>query len=326
MSLPFGLKKRFNMRVTRPHAGVLAVVLIVALPFVASNNTNTSASAGGEGSVTVSVRKEGEVTGLLLFFGEGQEVTINGEQPETKCIRISNQREIEVRVIQDGVPQGESKSPQGRRGAAGGKREVIAQMELKNCLEVQNLGHNKSGVYTISPYELCPEHQVDVFCDMDTDGGGWTVIQNRDLSQGDFFRPWVDYVNGFGDLSHDFWLGIKHIHALTSQSPYEVRLDMTDFDNISRFATYDGFSLSDEAHRYEISFGEYSGGTDPAPDVENCAILWESVWWFKSCYTAHIEDEEQEGPNSKWLEVMWGYWRGYNYPPKKSEIKIRPKA
>lgn len=97
----------------------------------ASNNTNTSASAGGEGSVTVSVRKEGEVTGLLLFFGEGQEVTINGEQPETKCIRISNQREIEVRVIQDGVPQGESKSPQGRRGAAGGKREVIAQMELK---------------------------------------------------------------------------------------------------------------------------------------------------------------------------------------------------
>lgn len=110
---------------------VLLIYLSQHIYPTASNNTNTSASAGGEGSVTVSVRKEGEVTGLLLFFGEGQEVTINGEHPETKCIRISNQREIEVRVIQDGVPQGESKSPQGRRGAAGGKREVIAQMELK---------------------------------------------------------------------------------------------------------------------------------------------------------------------------------------------------
>lgn len=97
----------------------------------AANTTNTSASVGSEASVIVSVRKEDEVAGLLLFFGEGQEVTINGETPETKCIRISNQREIEVRVIQDGVPQRERKNPQERQDATGTKREVIAQMELK---------------------------------------------------------------------------------------------------------------------------------------------------------------------------------------------------
>nr|AHV85236.1 FREP2 [Penaeus japonicus] len=317
------------MRFKRSCTDVLVVTLIVMLPLVASSSMSNSTSLRGGGSVTVTVRKEGEVTGMLLFLGEGQEVTINGADPETKCIKMSNQREIEVRIIQDGVPQGERQTPQARQEAAGAKYEVIAELEVKNCLEVQNLGNNISGIYNISPYELCPEHRVDVYCDMDTSGGGWTVIQNRDLygAQGDFFRPWTDYVNGFGDLSQDFWLGIRRIHALTSQSPYEMRLDMIDFDGNARYATYDSFSISNEDYRYEISFGEYLGGSDPNPDPENCAVLWESAWWFRSCYTVHVENQDLEGPNSKkWLEVIWGYWRGYSYPPKKSEIKIRPKT
>lgn len=68
---------------------------------------------------------------MLLFLGEGQEVTINGADPETKCIKMSNQREIEVRIIQDGVPQGERQTPQARQEAAGAKYEVIAELEVK---------------------------------------------------------------------------------------------------------------------------------------------------------------------------------------------------
>ena len=41
----------------------------------------------------------------------------------------------------------------------------------KDCLQVQAFGGTTSGVYTIYP-EGGP---VNVFCDMETEGGGWTV-------------------------------------------------------------------------------------------------------------------------------------------------------
>ena len=50
---------------------------------------------------------------------------------------------------------------------------------------------------------------------METDGGGWIVIQRRmDESQG-FNRKWKDYAIGFGDLNGEFWLGLSKIHRLT---------------------------------------------------------------------------------------------------------------
>ncbi|GBO28419.1 Techylectin-like protein, partial [Araneus ventricosus] len=79
-----------------------------------------------------------------------------------------------------------------------------------DCEEMLQTGHNKSGIYTIWPRSRVTEDKpLDVFCDMDTDGGGWTVLQRR----GDFKRPldyfnkdWESYKKGFGDIDKEFWL------------------------------------------------------------------------------------------------------------------------
>ena len=43
----------------------------------------------------------------------------------------------------------------------------------RDCKEVQTAGFNASGRYAVYPDD--GEDPVFVFCDMETDGGGWTV-------------------------------------------------------------------------------------------------------------------------------------------------------
>jgi len=43
-----------------------------------------------------------------------------------------------------------------------------------SCLDLLCLGHNETGVYTIYPTGHL-DSSIDVFCDQETDRGGWTV-------------------------------------------------------------------------------------------------------------------------------------------------------
>ena len=65
---------------------------------------------------------------------------------------------------------------------------------------------------------LSPPLSLQVYCDMETNGGGWTVFQRRQDGSVNFYRNWTDNENGFdGNLTGEFWLGPSKIHCLTKE-------------------------------------------------------------------------------------------------------------
>ena len=110
-------------------------------------------------------------------------------------------------------------------------------------------------------YEIDPRDGLGSFnvsCDMQTDGGGWTVFQRRKEGSEDFYRNWNEYKEGFGELYGEFWLGLDKIHRLTATS-VTLRVDLMAPDNSKAYAKYEDFTIGSEASMYVIRFGPYTG-------------------------------------------------------------------
>ena len=130
----------------------------------------------------------------------------------------------------------------------------------KNCDDLYKSGKTTTGVYTIDPDEL---GAFDVRCDMDTTPGrGWTVFQRRVDGSLDFYRNWIDYKNGFGNLSSEFWLGLDKIHRLSASGQNVLRVDLTTFENETAYAVYGLFSVGSESKDYTLNVGSFSGNSD----------------------------------------------------------------
>ncbi|XP_077556426.1 techylectin-5A-like [Haemaphysalis longicornis] len=79
----------------------------------------------------------------------------------------------------------------------------------RHCNELKHAGQDTSGVYRIFHKEAGSSGQR-VYCDMDTDGGGWTVIQRRGQFGNrvfHFYRNWTEYARGFGNPADEYWIG-----------------------------------------------------------------------------------------------------------------------
>ncbi|GIX97576.1 techylectin-5A [Caerostris darwini] len=144
-----------------------------------------------------------------------------------------------------------------------------------DCAEVLHSGHSKSGVCTVWPKNRVAEDKpLDVYCDMDTDGGGWTGFQRRGnfLKPRDYFnKNWASYKKGFGHIDKDFWLGSDNIYALSNQRLYSIRFDLRAVDEEKRYALYETFWIDDENNKYTLHIQEYSGdaGDSMTPDHNN---------------------------------------------------------
>uniref|UniRef100_H2ULU9 Angiopoietin 2a n=1 Tax=Takifugu rubripes TaxID=31033 RepID=H2ULU9_TAKRU len=211
-----------------------------------------------------------------------------------------------------------------------------------DCAAVFKSGNTQSGVYTLTLPNTTTE--VKAFCDMETDGGGWTVLQKRFDGTVDFNRTWQEYKKGFGEPSKEFWLGNEFISRLTNQHSYKLRIELSDWEGNSGFSQYDEFSLESEAQNYRIHFKGYSGtagkissigqsGSDfSTKDADNdkcvckCSQLITGGWWFDACGPSNLNGiyYQQRQNSNRFNGIKWYYWKGSRYSLKSTAMMVRP--
>ncbi|XP_071796065.1 ryncolin-2-like [Asterias amurensis] len=209
-----------------------------------------------------------------------------------------------------------------------------------SCLELYQAGYRINGVYTIFPTSVTDGLQV--YCDMETDGGGWIVFQRRQDGSVDFYRTWAEYQSGFGDLQNEFWLGNDILHDLTGSGQWELRVDMEDWQSNTSWASYGEFAVTGD--KYTLQVGSYDAQStagdsmawhdgqpfstkDQKNDARsdyNCAERFEGAWWFFGCFNAHLNGKYYpQGEVSHAHGIQWEAWKENDYSLKQCSMKIR---
>ncbi|XP_063079966.1 fibroleukin [Engraulis encrasicolus] len=215
-----------------------------------------------------------------------------------------------------------------------------------DCASLYYSGVHRSGVFTIVPSR--GGSPLEVYCNMETEGGGWTVIQRRQDGRVNFNRKWSEYKEGFGDLHTEFWLGNDHIHDLSNQGAYSLRIDLEDWNGKHKHAYYDTFKTEDEDHQYRLHVTGFSGTIEDSfawyhnkqsfatPDTGNiCAEISHGGWWYNQCFFANLNGVYYKGgrysAKSKNLlgpdGIVWYTWKDTDYYSlKKVSMMIRPRT
>ncbi|KAJ8025274.1 Fibrinogen C domain-containing protein 1 [Holothuria leucospilota] len=215
----------------------------------------------------------------------------------------------------------------------------------RDCDEIWRRGSRESGIYTIFPdMPNSRQYGFQVFCHLQDNDGGWTVIQRRVNGSVNFYRPWFDYFLGFGTLQREFYLGNEKIHLLTNQKKYELSILLWDFEGESRYARYQLFRLGDYMSSYELSVRGYTGNAGNSlgyhsrgrfstfdRDVDdnpafNCARMYGSGWWFKDCNAkSNLNGIYLRGEHTRrGRGITWKKWKGLEYSLRYSEMRIKP--
>ncbi|CAL4100934.1 unnamed protein product, partial [Meganyctiphanes norvegica] len=216
---------------------------------------------------------------------------------------------------------------------------ILCASGSKNCADLYNRGYKSSEPVQIFPYSCSPHDSVSVLCDED-----WTIIQRRQDVQPrvNFTRPWADYVQGFGELTGEFWLGLDHLHRLTSDTSNELYIELEDWESNTRWAKYSTFAVGPAEDNYRLTVTGYSGDAGDAMKERhngqafstydqdndassgNCVQEYKGGWWYGNCHHANLNGRGDRGTDTTdSAGIIWQQWRGWNYSLRAVTMKIR---
>lgn len=296
---------------------------------------------------------------ISLKNARGQINTLQGRLEELNLLNLQNVEDIVDRKVENitgmvnkisstctsHCPKDNHPEPQ-----------PLTKFSPRDCSDINLLEQRPSGVYSVIPDPR--NGSFPVYCDTESSGGGWTVVQQRINGSVSFNRNWTEYKKGFGDLNGNFWLGNDKIHLLTKAKDMVLRIELEDFGGTRGYAKYDQFYVSNEYLNYRLSLSGYSGTAGNAlqfsknfnhdqkffttPDRDNdmyptgnCGEYYGSGWWFDACMSANLNGKYYKSKyKGKRDGIYWGTWHNmtneyyltsYRQAFKTVKMMIRPK-
>lgn len=209
-----------------------------------------------------------------------------------------------------------------------------------SCGDIKTMHPDQSeGVFLVDV--LRDGQPKEVYCDLSTDGGNWLVFQKRFNGEQNFNRGWNKYVNGFGDVHSEFWLGLETLHILTETSAYELRVDLEDWNGNTAYAVYSDFSVG-AGTDYTLTVGGHNGtagdslnyhnrmrfstrDNDQDEHSENCAVKRQGGFWYNSCSSANVNGAYGSDLTGAAAANEWERWAGQQVPLKATKMMLRKK-
>merc|ERR1712183_989681 len=97
-----------------------------------------------------------------------------------------------------------ARGPRGPPGVSGGGGNNEA---LSSCFDLKSSGNTRTGIYKIKP--SASSSTIQVFCDMETAGGGWTLVgsvhENNIDGKCSLGDNWSDDQSSNGASSTNSW-------------------------------------------------------------------------------------------------------------------------
>jgi len=210
--------------------------------------------------------------------------------------------------------------------------------------------------------DQCQEAQETTTESQEKGCQGWMLIHRRGQygNPPDFFssKLWDDYVQGFGEPTKEFWLGLETMANLTSSGTWELLVELEDFKNKSYVAMYHRFSV-ESSPMYRLSISGYDTDASSLADSltqrhnsqsfstsdrdndisgSNCADLYLGAWWYDNCHVSNLNgynynrgDLPHEKPKYYAKGIIWMNngnveEQDYYFSWPKAEMKIRRKG